>query len=111
MMTLPYNTAFEAYSAIKASKQAELRTALFKAAVRYSAIRAEWHFMTIEERTSTDHSRTIAHNRFIDTCNILSREQAKIGENNRWREAIGTDRKMVGDFACWVSCWLGISNR
>lgn len=110
-MSLDHATALQAYNQISQSHLSDLRTALFKAAVRYAAIRAEWHFMTPQERASVDSSRTIAHNRFIDTCNIFSREQAKAGEDNRWREAIGTDRKMVGDFACWVSCWVGIGSR
>jgi hypothetical protein len=110
-MSLDHQTALHAYHQICESRLAELRTTLFKAAVRYAHIRAEWHFMTPAERASVDSGRTIAHNRFIDTCNIFSREQAKAGEDNRWREAIGADRKMVGDFACWVSCWLGIGSR
>lgn len=110
-MSLDYITAQQAYQQISQSRLTDLRTALFKAAVRYATIRAEWHFMSIEEKASADPSRTIAHNRFIDTCNIFSREQAKIGEDNRWRETIGMDRKMIGDFACWVSCWVGIGER
>jgi hypothetical protein len=45
------------------------------------------------------------------SCNILSREQAKIGEDNSWRVAIGTDRKLIGDWACYLSCFIGIQNR
>jgi len=110
-MSLNYQTAHHAYHQICESRLADLRTALLKAAVRYAAIRAEWHFMSLTERATADPVRTIAHNRFIDSCNILSREQAKIGEDNKWREAIGMDRKMIGDFACWVSCWVGIGER
>lgn len=110
-MSLNYQTAHHAYHQICETRLTDLRTALLKAAVRYAAIRAEWHFMSLPERATADPSRTIAHNRFIDTCNILSREQARIGENNKWREAIGMDRKMIGDFACWVSCWVGIGER
>lgn len=110
-MNLDHTTAQQAYHLISQSRLTELRTALLKAAVRYAAIRAEWHFMSLPERATADPGRTIAHNRFIDSCNILSREQAKIGEDNSWREMIGMDRKMVGDFACWVSCWVGIENR
>jgi len=58
-----------------------------------------------------DAARTIVHSRFIDSCNILSREQAKIGEDNSLRGAIGTDRKIIGDWACYVNCFIGIGNR
>lgn len=66
-------------------------------------------FQSIDDRL--DAARTIVHNRFIDSCNILSREQAKIGEDNSWRNAIGMERKLIGDWACWVSCFIGIGNR
>lgn len=108
-MTLDYQTAYQAFTAVENSKLAELRKSLYKAAVHYATIRAEWEFQSIDERM--DAARTIVHNRFIDSCNILSREQAKIGEDNSWRGAIGTDRKLIGDWACYLSCFIGISNR
>ena len=110
-MPLDYLTAYQAYTTVQNSKLADLRMALYKAAVHYATIRAEWEFMSNEEKMEQDAGRTAAHNRFIDSCNILSREQTKIGEDNRWRGSIGTDRKMIGDWACWVSCFVGIGNR
>jgi len=108
-MALDYQTAYQAFSDVEKSKLAELRKSLYKAAVHYATIRAEWEFQSMDDRV--DAARTIVHNRFIDSCNILSREQAKIGEDNSWRAAIGTDRKLIGDWACWVSCFIGIRNR
>jgi hypothetical protein len=108
-MALDYQTAYMAYIAVENSNLPELRKSLYKAAVHYATIRAEWEFQTFDEKL--DAARTIVHNRFIDSCNILSREQAKIGEDNKWRASIGTDRKLVGDFACYVNCFLGIRNR
>ncbi|WP_291124864.1 hypothetical protein [Flavobacterium sp. UBA6031] len=108
-MALDYQTAYQAFTAVQNSKLAELRKSLYKAAVHYAIIRAEWEFQSIDERV--DSVRSIVHNRFIDSCNILSREQAKIGEDNSWRSAIGTDRKMVGDWACYLNCFIGIRNR
>jgi hypothetical protein len=110
-MSLDHTTALQAYNKVSQTRLTDLRNALLKAAVRYAAIRAEWHFMSATERATADPGRTIAHNRFIDTCNILSREQAKIGEDNKWREAIGMERKLIGDWACYVSCFIGIGNR
>jgi hypothetical protein len=46
-----------------------------------------------------DQSRRLAHNRLIDELNILSREFAKLGLNNRWREKIGLSREQVEDWA------------
>jgi len=110
-MSLDHTTALQAYHQVGQTRLTDLRTALLKAAVRYAAIRSEWHLLTATERATAYPGRTMAHNRFIDPCNILSREQAKIGDDNKWQEAKGMDRKMVGDFACWVSCWVGIENR
>ena len=108
-MALDYQTAYQAFTVVQNSKLAELRKSLYKAAVHYATIRAEWEFQSIDDRV--DAARTIVHNRFIDSCNILSREQAKIGEDNSWRGAIGTDRKLIGDWACYLSCFIGIRNR
>jgi hypothetical protein len=108
-MALDYQTAYQAFTAVQNSKLSELRKSLYKAAVHYATIRAEWEFQSIDDRV--DVARTIVHNRFIDSCNILSREQAKIGEDNSWRGAIGTERKLIGDWACYLSCFIGIRNR
>lgn len=89
-MVLDYQTAYQAFTAVQNSKLTELRKSLYKAAVHYATIRAEWEFQSIDDRV--DAARTIVHNRFIDSCNILSREQAKIAEDNSWRAAIGTDQ-------------------
>lgn len=108
-MALDYQTAYQAYTAVHNSKLIELRKSLYKAAVQYATIRAEWEFQSTDDRV--DAARTIVHNRLIDSCNILSREQAKIGEDNSWRRVIGTDRKFIGDWACYLSCFIGIGNR
>ncbi len=108
-MALDYQTAYQAFSDVEKSKLTELRKSLYKAAVHYASIRAEWEFQSIDDRV--DAARTIVHDRFIDSCNILSRAQAKIGEDNSWRGAIGTDRRLIGDWACYLSCFIGIRNR
>lgn len=108
-MALDYQTAYQAFKTVQNSKLVVLRKSLYKAAVHYATIRAEWEFQSIDDRM--DAARTIVHNRFIDSCNILSREQAKIGEDNSWRGAIGTDRKLIGDWGCYVNCFIGIGNR
>lgn len=106
---MTYQIAFKAYTTVQNSKLTELQKLLYKAAVHYATIRAEWEFQAFDEKL--DANRTIVHNRFIDSCNILSREQAKIGEDNSWRSTIGTDRKLIGDWACYLSCFIGIRNR
>jgi len=49
-----------------------------------------------------DKSRTIAHDIFIDCCNIFSRNMAKNGEDVSWRNKLGDNRQTIGDFACFV---------
>lgn len=68
-----------------------------RAAIAYAEIRAEW--APLERRRAMDQRRRIAHNAFIDTCNILSRNMAKMGEDITWRRLLGDDRKTVGYFA------------
>jgi len=58
-----------------------------------------------------DRARTAAHNLFIDTCNVMSRNMAKAGESIEWRANLGTDRKEIGDFACFIVLFLGLSAR
>jgi len=33
------------------------------------------------------------------------------GETVEWRIALGDNRKVIGDFACYVVAWLGIRQR
>jgi len=111
MIPLDYTTAYRAYQSILTSHLGEVRKSLFKAAIRYATIRGEWHFLSREEREETDTERTAAHNHFIDCCNILSRQQVLYKEDTSWRTDITDDRKMIGDFACYLSCFIGIQNR
>jgi len=99
------------FQAIETSKLAELSNSLFRSAVRYAHIRAEWHFMSANEKLDEDEERSRAHNTFIDKCNILSRNQQATGEDGSWRILLGNDRQIIGDFACYIHCWLGIQSR
>jgi hypothetical protein len=95
-MALDYQIAYQAFTAVQNLKLTEIRKSLYKAAVHYATIRPEWELQSINDRL--DAATTIVHNRFIDSCNILSREQDKIGEVNSWCTTIGTDRKLIGDW-------------
>ena len=96
---------------IKDSSLSTLREGLFATAIRYAHIRAEWSLMTSDQRREIDASRTRAHNAFIDSCNILSRNMNKAGESAAWRASLGDDRKVIGDFACYLHCLLSINGR
>ncbi|MEI7812850.1 MAG: hypothetical protein WCJ01_10555 [Ignavibacteria bacterium] len=96
---------------IKDTKQKESMQALLDLAIRYANIRARWAVISREEQMEMNQSRTIAHNALINGCNILSENMAQNGESNAWRNILGNDRKIIGDFACYVSCLLGIATR
>lgn len=110
-MNLDYQTALKAYTTVQNSKLGETRKTLYKAAVHYATIRSEWEFLDREDRMDQDPGRTAAHNRFIDCCNTFVREQSRIGEDNTWYNNINHDRQLIGDWACYLHCFIGIENR
>jgi len=82
-----------------------------KKACAYASVRQQWEFWNNEEKLENDPSRTIKHNAFIDSVNILARLINSDGIETPWREQLGDQRKRVGDFACFVAYIVGISNR
>lgn len=96
---------------IEGSQLTTLRQDLLIAASRYAAKRVEWYLADTASRQAMDTARTAAHDAFIDTCNILSRNMTKVGEDNRWRARLGDDRKAIGDFACYLHALLGVRAR
>lgn len=84
---------------------------LFECAIRYARIRTDWYISNTNERRELEQSRTMAHNVLIDACNILSRNMLKQGENNSWRKVLGDDRRIIGDFACYIHYSLGLRSR
>ena len=78
---------------------------------KYTSIRCKWEFMTNEERMEEDSMRTALHNSFITSINVVSRILASEGLDISWREKLGDDRKIIGDFACFISYMVGITNR
>lgn len=103
--------AREILEAIGKSKLSSLRRQFLEGAVRYAEKRAAWALAEPRDRPQIDAARTAAHDTFIDSCNILSRNMAETGEDNSWRRRIGSDRKDIGDFACLIHCLLGLSVR
>ena len=108
---LTYDNARRCYGIICESALSSLRDDLFRKGVEYARVRAEWQLSSREERIELDQRRTLTHNTFIDACNILSRNMAKEGEDNSWRAELGDDRKIIGDFAFFLHCFLGLAAR
>ncbi|MDD3875235.1 MAG: hypothetical protein PHT69_01295 [Bacteroidales bacterium] len=109
MLTFQKAEAF--YSVIQSSKLTDLKNGLIQKAIRYAHIRAEWQFLSDKEKSAQDLDRTAAHNVFIDACNIMSRNMMKIGEDITWRTALTNDRKIIGDFACYIHTFVSINNK
>lgn len=103
--------AWKYYEEIKHTELKSLYQDLLRAAIRYAHIRAEWKLQDTDKRLEVDEARARAHNVFIDCCNILARNQEKLGEVINWRETLGNDRKIIGDFACYLSLILALETR
>lgn len=96
---------------IKRSRQTDLHEDLLRSAIRYATVRTEFSLMSSEEKREADVSRTRLHNAFIANCDIHARAMNKAGEVCNWRERLGSDRKRIGDFACWMVLFFGLSTR
>ena len=101
----------KAYLEIQSSSLHSLKKTLNHKALNYCFIRNEWYLMEQHERTLRDTDRTISHNAFIDAVNIMSRNMAKCREDNSWRPLLGKDRKVLGDFACYIVYMNGLAAR
>lgn len=88
-----------------------LKNDLINYSVEYSRIRVDWYLAGEVEKDQMEDLRRAKHNAFIDSCNILSREMIKKGEDASWRKELGNDRIAIGDFACFVNLILGIRAR
>lgn len=108
---LDYKTAIDIFRIIEASKLEALRKSLLKAAIRYVNIRFEAELLSFDEKLERDNERTIAHNAFISTCDVMARNMANAGESAQWRQLLTTDRKIIGDFACYIVAFVGVKNR
>lgn len=106
-----FDDAMVAWKAIEETSFDSLRRDLIKCAFRYARYRCDWYLADNDERMKMDENRTIAHNAFIDSCNILSRNMMKADEDNEWRALLGDDRKDIGDFACFLVAILGVKAR
>ena len=96
---------------IESTNLKHLMDDLIDYAIRYARIRTDWNRADLEERRELEESRTRVHNVFIDSCNILSRNMLKNGEDNSWRKMLDDDRKVIGDFACYIHYILGLRSR
>jgi hypothetical protein len=66
---------------------------------------------TMDDPVELDQERTIAHNAFISSCDILAGNMVELNEDASWPKRIGNNRKEIGDFACWIHLIFGLKAR
>jgi hypothetical protein len=108
---IDYADAVEIWRTIQSSRHALLRDDLIGVAVRYARYRVDDLLAEPEQKASLGQDRTACHNALIASCDILARNMKQAGEDASWRDRLGSDRKVVGDFACYLHAILGISSR
>ena len=113
--TLTYEEAKEIYSTINDNLEwndediVGLYHDMVSRAVRYANIRAGWNALSREQKADQDPSRTMAHDAFIMSVNIVARTEGTVGAE--WRKRLSEDRKRIGDFACYIALFQGIEAR
>jgi hypothetical protein len=105
---MTYEKAKYIFIEINKTSRTTLRDNLIENAVRYSEMRTQWYFADRDKRIEIESQRTSTHNSFIDSCNILSRAMLASKENADWRKHLGDERKIIGDFACYINLFIGL---
>lgn len=108
---MDYESAMEIWREIRASKLSDLRQDLIELAVRYARIRVDYLLADIERQRIIGSERSACHNALISSCDILARNMIHGGEGTTWRQRLGNDRKVIGDFACHLHAILGVAAR
>jgi len=111
IMALIYQDAVEIFEQIERSTDKTLRSEMIELAIRYARLRIDWLQAGAGGDAVLGATRTRAHNPLIDSLNILSRQVIKSGQSIHWRESLGDDRKVIGDFACHLHAILGLRAR
>lgn len=106
-----FETTKRVYEQIEATELKLPKRELIRLAVQYARIRADWCLADRETRREMDRQRKAIHDALIDACNILGRDMATRSEDNSWRQILGSDRRDIGDFACFLHCLLGLRAR
>ena len=105
---MEYGTAANIFKQFSETEQKDTLNDLVFSAVEYARIRTDWYLSDKERRIELNERRKTSHETLIDSCNILSREMAKNGENITWRDTLGEERVDIGDFACYLHGIWGV---
>ncbi|NLN49100.1 MAG: hypothetical protein GX154_08505 [Clostridiales bacterium] len=108
---MEYTEAASLFQSKRKTKHKPLYDMWLKSAVRYSQIIVDWYLSGHESRQDMDTLRSRAHDAFISNCNALSRNMNEAGIYSSWRAKLIDDRRIIGNFACYVHTTLGIAAR
>ena len=99
---------------------------IIQSAIRYTTTRAEWSFLTNEQKLDKDSSRTSEHNTVINNFIVLERIfKLNSWKSNTWteqlflrgdmpkrtRQDVSEHRKRIGDFANYLAFIYAINGR
>jgi hypothetical protein len=104
---ISFNLAMEIFIQIEKSKLIQLREVLYESAFRYHECRFGWKFKTLGESHDVEGERSIAHDAFINNCDIMARNMKDMGEPYLWRTKLTNDRKVIGDLASILVAIIG----
>ena len=79
--------------------------------VKYAEIRGNWLTFSREEKLSSDEARTIIHNKVIYQLKLLKGMANAQYKDVSWFETFKDDRKLIGDFACYVAYVYAVNAR
>ncbi|MGI6117932.1 MAG: hypothetical protein ACOYBC_06030 [Bilifractor sp.] len=88
-----------------------LYTDMITKAVDYAGIRSEWLLLSPEEKKANKEERTLLLDTFIFTINELSGEMESRSIPISWRDRLGSDRRRIGDWACYLSLFYSLNSR
>ena len=90
----------------------EYYLSMIKAAGEYTKMRFDWFFMTLTQQKEADDYRTTLHNAFLDACLLYCRFAEKLGLDASWYKKLSEGgRKVLGDLANYMTCFIGVSQR
>ena len=113
---LDIELAKKSYENIISSKADSEKDKLFWKAVRYADIRSRYALYDYQQQLASNVERTQVHNELLDCIENLAVKQQELGEDITWQNEIGLgrtgeNRKRIGDFACYIAMFLGLSAR
>ncbi len=106
---MTFETVRKAVDTIKRSSLDELRDDFLQRCIDYARLRAQWTLLSKEARLEMDRHRTLTHNALISSRNALVRNMRAVSEDVAWSDDLSDDRRLIGDFACYVACHLALA--